>query len=67
METKRIPMKPILSTTKELKNKRNAEIMSTYKALKNIPGSQRVAVAELVADQLNVSYSLVMRITKELN
>jgi hypothetical protein len=66
METKRIPAKPILSSIREQKNKRNAEIIATYKALKNIPGSQRVAVAELVADQLGYKYSLVMRITKHI-
>ena len=57
-------MKPILSTVRELKNQRNIEIINRYKALKNIPSSQRVAVAELVADQLGLKYSLVMRITK---
>lgn len=66
METKRVPLRPILTTGRELKNKRNVEIINTYKALKNIPGSQRVAVAELVADQLGFKYSLVMRITKDI-
>ena len=64
MKKDRIVMKPILSTVRELKNERNLDIINRYKALKNIPGSQRVAVAQFVADQLGLKYSLVMRITK---
>ena len=58
-------MKPIRTTITEQKEKRNAEIKSAYKVLMSIEGSQRTAVAEQVAKQLGVNYSLVMRVTKQ--
>ena len=60
-------MKPIRTSVTEYKIKRNAEIVATYKALKQIEGSQRTAVAEEVGKQLGVHHSMVLRVTKSLN
>lgn len=60
-------MKPIRTSITEHKEKRNAEIIATYKALKCIEGSQRTAVAEEVGKQLDVHPSLVLRVTKTLS
>jgi hypothetical protein len=57
-------MQAIRTTISAQKEKRNAEIKAAYKVLMSIEGSQRTAVAEQVASQLGVNYSLVMRITK---
>lgn len=58
-------MKPIRTTITEQKEKRNAEIKAAYKVLMSIEGSQRTAVAEQVAKQMGINYSLVMRVTKQ--
>ena len=62
-ETTKI-MQAVKTSITAHKEKRNAEIKAAYKVLMSIEGSQRTAVAEQVATQLGVHYSLVMRITK---
>jgi hypothetical protein len=47
-----------------MKAKRNAEIQKLYNKHIKVKGSQRMAVAEYVANELNVNRSLVLRVTK---
>jgi hypothetical protein len=56
--------KIIRSSITEMKAKRNAEIQKLYNKYIKIKGSQRMAVAEYVANELNVNRSLVLRVTK---
>lgn len=56
--------KIIRSSITEMKFKRNVEIQKLYNKHIKIKGSQRMAVAEYVASQLNINQSLVLRVTK---
>ena len=56
--------KIIRSSITEMKVKRNAEISKLYNKHIKVKGSQRMAVAEYVANELNVNRSLVLRVTK---
>ena len=56
--------KIIRSSITEMKAKRNAEIQKLYNKHIKVKGSQRMAVAGYVANELNVHYSLVLRVTK---
>jgi hypothetical protein len=56
--------KIIRSSITEMKAKRNAEIQKLYNKHIKVKGSQRMAVAQYVADELNVNRSLVLRVTK---
>lgn len=56
--------KIIRSSITEMKAKRNAEIQKIYNKHIKVKGSQRMAVAQYVADELNVNRSLVLRVTK---
>jgi hypothetical protein len=56
--------KIIRSSITEMKAKRNAEIKKLYNKHIKIKGSQRMAVAEYVANELNLNRSLVLRVTK---
>lgn len=56
--------KIIRSSITEMKAKRNVEIQKLYNKHIKIKGSQRMAVAEYVASQLNINQSLVLRVTK---
>lgn len=57
-------MEAILTKKSQEKKERNDKIISAYKELIIVKGSQRVAVAEKVARQLGFNYSLVMRVTQ---
>ena len=56
--------KIIRSSIREMKAKRNAEIQKLYNKHIKIKGSQRMAVAQYVANELNLNRSLVLRVTK---
>jgi hypothetical protein len=56
--------KIIRSSITEMKAKRNVEIQKLYNKHIKIKGSQRMAVAQYVANELNVNQSLVLRVTK---
>jgi hypothetical protein len=56
--------KIIRSSITEMKAKRNSEIQKLYNKHIKVKGSQRMAVAQYVADELNVNRSLVLRVTK---
>ena len=56
--------KIIRSSITEMKAKRNTEIQKLYNKHIKIKGSQRMAVAQYVANELNLNRSLVLRVTK---
>lgn len=56
--------KIIRSSITEMKAKRNAEIQKLYNKHIKVKGSQRMAVAQYVANELNLNRSLVLRVTK---
>ena len=56
--------KIIRSSITEMKAARNAEIQKLYNKHIKVKGSQRMAVAEYVANELNLNRSLVLRVTK---
>lgn len=62
----RIPLKPVRTSGKEIRSKRDNEIVVMYKVLMSINGSQRTAVANHVANERNMTYANVMKITKNI-
>jgi len=65
-------MKPLRRKISEMKSIRDQEVKLLYKRLMAIEGSQRTAVCEYIAKELsgdvygNISYSTVIRITKNV-
>ena len=55
--------KPILTSTKEIKNERNKAILSDFNEL-NVKGSMITAVIKVIALKHGISYSNAYRIVK---